>query len=186
MAAGAGSVPGRRRRHGPLPGQRAVSSFYSLLQSILMEAAEPTPGPNVPKSTKVWHYANIYPTAAIGENCSIGSFAEIGNNVRIGNGVRIGAFAYIPEGVTIEDGAFIAPHVVFTNDKRPPSPKEVWLPTLVKRGASIGSNSTIICGVTIGEKAMVGAGSVVTRDVPAGALVYGNPARPADRAAGQE
>jgi len=118
------------------------------------------------KNYKAWGICNIYPSAVIGDGTNIGWFSEIGNNVKIGSNCRIGAFAYIPEGVTIEDNCFIAPKCTFTNDKYPPSGKKDWLPTLVKRGARIGAGSTIICGVTIGENTLVGAGSVVTKDIP--------------------
>jgi acetyltransferase-like isoleucine patch superfamily enzyme len=114
----------------------------------------------------------------IGKNCIIANFVEIGRNVIIGNNCKIEAFAYIPSGVTIEDNVFIGPHVCFTNDKKPRI-GEKWevLQTIVKKGASIGANATIICGVTIGEEAMVGGGSVVTKDVAPNSTVVGNPAR---------
>ena len=105
----------------------------------------------------------------------------------LGKNVKVEAFAFIPTGVTIEDGAFIGPHVCFTNDRYPravsddgkPLGPDDWqvLPTLVKRGAAIGANATIVCGVTIGEAAMVGAGSTITRDVPDHSLVLGSPGR---------
>ena len=126
----------------------------------------------------------------IGDGCKIASFVEIQRGVTIGRNVKIEAFAFIPSGVTIEDGAFVGPHVCFTNDRRPRATGEYgelleggdWevVPTLVGRGASIGANATIVCGVTIGERALVGAGSVVTRDVPPRSLVVGNPARVRD------
>jgi acetyltransferase-like isoleucine patch superfamily enzyme len=101
----------------------------------------------------------------------------IGKEVKIGDGCRIQMFAFIPDGVTIEDNVFIGPGVVFTNDKYPPAKdKSEWLKTTVKQGASIGANATIVCGVTIGKGAMIGAGSVVTKDVPDGEMWYGNPA----------
>lgn len=129
---------------------------------------------------------NLY-GCAIGDNCKIASFVEIQRGAVLGRNVKVEAFAFIPTGVMIEDGAFIGPHVCFTNDRYPSAVDESgelltsadWevVPTVVKRGASIGANSVIVCGVTIGEGALVGAGSVVTRDVPPGALVRGNPAR---------
>jgi UDP-2-acetamido-3-amino-2,3-dideoxy-glucuronate N-acetyltransferase len=129
---------------------------------------------------------NLY-GCSIGDGCKIASFVEIQRGVRLGRNVKVEAFAFIPSGVTIEDGAFVGPHVCFTNDRYPratgdegdllaPDQWEV-VPTLVRRGASVGANATIVCGVTIGEGAMVGAGSVVTRDVPAHSLVFGSPAR---------
>lgn len=130
------------------------------------------------KNTTVWLPANVYDTAVIGNNCSIGMFSEVGHNVKIGNNVRVGAHSFIPEGVTIEDDVFVGPNVTFTNDRFPPSPRENWEETRICRGASIGAAVTIICGVTIGEKALIGAGSLVNRDIPAGETWVGNPARP--------
>ena len=129
---------------------------------------------------------NLY-GCEIGAGCKIGAFVEIQKQIKIGRNVKIQAFAFISEGVTIEDGAFIGPHVCFTNDKYPRAVNpdgslmeaDDWevIPTLVRQGASIGANATIMCGATIGEYAMVGAGAVVTRDVPAYAIVAGVPAR---------
>ncbi|MCK9599830.1 MAG: N-acetyltransferase [Sphaerochaeta sp.] len=129
-------------------------------------------------NVKVWQPCNIYPSASIGRNVSIGTFTEIGNNVVIGNNVRIGAMCFIPEGVVIEDDAWIGPRCTFTNDRFPPSPMEEWEPTIVKRGACLGAAVTVVCGVTIGEGALVGAGSVITKDVPAGQVWAGVPAIP--------
>lgn len=140
------------------------------------------------KGTKIFHpdLVNLY-GCEIGKNCKIGALVEIRKTVRIGNNVKIQAFAFIPEGVTIEDDVFIGPHVCFTNDKYPKAVSsegglkrpEEWqtIETLVKRGASLGANSTILCGVTVGENAMVGAGAVVTKDVPPNVTVVGNPAK---------
>lgn len=129
---------------------------------------------------------NLY-GCEIGAGCKIGAFVEIQKQIKIGRNVKIQAFAFIPEGVTIEDGVFIGPHVCFINDKYPRAVNpdgslmeaDDWeiVPTLVKQGASIGANATIMCEITIGEYAMVGAGAVVTRDVPAYAIVAGVPAR---------
>jgi acetyltransferase-like isoleucine patch superfamily enzyme len=129
---------------------------------------------------------NLY-GCSIGDGCKIASFVEIQRGVSLGRNVKVEAFAFIPSGVTVEDGAFVGPHVCFTNDRYPRATDgdgellsgDGWevVPTLVRRGASIGANATIVCGVTIGEGALVAAGSVVTRDVPAHSLVLGSPAR---------
>jgi len=126
----------------------------------------------------IWHeeLSNIQ-IGDIPEDATIHSHVWIGRHVVIGHRVKIQAFCYIPEGVTIEDDVFLGPRVTLTNDKYPPGIKEDWLPTLIKKGASIGASVTIVCGITIGEHAMIGAGSVVTKDVPAGELWHGNPAR---------
>jgi acetyltransferase-like isoleucine patch superfamily enzyme len=135
-------------------------------------------GAKIGRGTKVWHYAHVRENASIGENCILGHCSFVDTNVVIGNRVKIGNKASIFNGVTVEDEAFIGPHVAFTNDMRPRSVGEWEISrTTVKRGASIGANSTVICGVTVGPYAMAGAGSVITRDVPPHALVYGNPAR---------
>lgn len=117
-------------------------------------------------------------TTDIGENCTIHSHVWIGDKVKIGNNVRIQAFSFIPNGVRISDNVFIGPHVCFTNDKHPPANSdELWEPIIVRNGASIGANATILPGVTIGVGAMIGAGSVVTKNVPAGETWVGNPAK---------
>jgi acetyltransferase-like isoleucine patch superfamily enzyme len=140
------------------------------------------------KDVMVYHpeQVNMY-GCEVGDGTKIGSFVEIRRQVKIGRNVKIQAFAFIPEGITIEDGVFIGPHVCFTNDLYPKAVNEdgellkpdEWeiVPTLVQRGANLGANSTIICGVTIGEFALIGAGAVVTRDVPPYAIVAGVPAR---------
>lgn len=140
------------------------------------------------KDVLIYHpdLVNLY-GCEIGDGCKIGAFVEIRKDVKIGRNVKIQAFAFIPEGITIEDGVFIGPGVCFTNDKYPRAinpdgslkEPEDWetVPTVVKRGASVGANATILCGLTIGEYAMVAAGAVVTADVPDRALVAGVPAR---------
>lgn len=131
------------------------------------------------KNVKIHHpqLVNLY-GCEIGSQSSVAAFVEIGMGVKIGKKVKIQAFVFIPEGVSIEDEVFIGPHVCFTNDKYPHSISSDWkvVPTVVKKGASIGANSTIVCGVTIGEGAMVGAGSVVTHDVSPWTVVAGCPA----------
>lgn len=126
---------------------------------------------------KVYHpELNNHMDYKCGQGNVIHSHTWIGNNVAIGNNCKIEAFTFIPDGVTIEDDVFVGPHVCFTNDKYPPSKGKHWRKTLVKKGASICANCTIVCGVTIGENALVGAGSVVAKDVPDGQVWYGNPA----------
>ncbi|MBN2101794.1 MAG: N-acetyltransferase [Candidatus Aenigmarchaeota archaeon] len=129
------------------------------------------------EGTKIWNYVNLF-DCEIGRDCKIGSFVEIGKGVKIGDRCKIEAFVFIPSGVTIEDEVFVGPHAVFTNDRNPKAVGD-WdvTKTIVKKGASIGANATIIGGVTIGENALIGAGSVVTKDVPSNHVVAGNPAK---------
>ena len=131
----------------------------------------------VGEDTIVRDFVNLY-GCKIGKGCRIAAYAEIQRGVTIGDRCKVEAFSFIPTGVTIEDEVFIGPHVCFTNDRHPKAVGD-WevTPTLVKKGASIGANATIVCGVTIGEGALVGAGAVVTKDVPANAVVVGCPAR---------
>lgn len=137
-------------------------------------------------NVKIYAFVNLY-GCEIGDESKIGTFVEIQKGVKIGRRVKISSHTFICEGVTIEDNVFIGHGVMFINDKYPRATTREgdlqteadWqcIPTLIKRGASIGSNATILCGVTIGEEAIVGAGSVVTKDVPARMIVAGNPAR---------
>jgi len=129
------------------------------------------------EDTIVRDFVNLY-GCKIGRGCRIAAYVEIQRGVRVGDRCKIEAFAFIPSGVTIEDEVFVGPHVCFTNDRVPKAVGE-WevVPTLVKKGASIGANATVVCGVTIGENALVGAGAVVTKDVPANAVVAGVPAK---------
>jgi acetyltransferase-like isoleucine patch superfamily enzyme len=122
-------------------------------------------------------YQNFWGKHEIGEGTKCGAYVEIGDKVKIGKNCLIEAFAYICPLVTIEDNCFIGPHTTFTNDKRPPSGGKYWMRTLVKNGASIGANSTILPGITIGENAVVGSGSVVTKDIPRDQVWCGNPAK---------
>jgi acetyltransferase-like isoleucine patch superfamily enzyme len=138
------------------------------------------------QNVKIFAYVNLY-GCEIGDNSKIGAFVEIQKNATIGKNVKISSHTFICEGVTIQDDVFVGHNVSFINDKYPRSindagglhTEEDWkvVPTLVKKGASIGTSSTILCGVTIGENAIVGAGSVVTKDVPANTIVAGVPAK---------
>lgn len=134
----------------------------------------------VGRGTRIWHFAHILSGSRIGANCVIGQNVMIGPNVRIGNGCKIQNNVSIYDGVTLEDDVFCGPSMVFTNVLVPRAHvnrKAEFLPTLVKRGASIGANATIVCGNTIGEFAMIGAAALVTHEVPAHALIIGIPAR---------
>jgi len=145
-------------------------------------AADVVLGENV----RIIAFVNLY-GCTIGDNTTIGTFVEIQKGSVIGKKCKISSHSFICEGVTIQDEVFIGHSVTFTNDKIPRATtadgnlqgSQDWqcIPTLVRRGASIGSGSTILCGITIGEHALIGAGSVVTRDVPPGCIVAGNPAR---------
>jgi UDP-2-acetamido-3-amino-2,3-dideoxy-glucuronate N-acetyltransferase len=139
------------------------------------------------EGTSIWHHCQVREGTRIGKECIFGKGVYIDAGVSIGDRVKIQNYVSVYHGVTIEDGVFIGPHVCFTNDMRPRAinpdgslkAADDWelSPTLIKRGAALGANATIRCGVTIGEWAMVGSGSVVTKDVPAYGLVIGNPAR---------
>ncbi|HEV2580655.1 MAG TPA: acyltransferase [Ktedonobacteraceae bacterium] len=149
--------------------------------------AEVSPDAQVGAGTRIWGQAHVREHAHIGRSCNIGKGVYIDAHAQIGSNVKIQNHVSIFEGVTLEDGVFIGPHVCFTNDLLPRAitpdgrfkSAADWeiTPTLVKYGASIGAGAVILCGITIGEFALVGAGSMVTRDVAAHALVFGNPAR---------
>lgn len=135
---------------------------------------------NIGEGTRIWRNVHILPGAIIGSNCNIGEGCYIENHVKIGNGVTIKNNVAIWDNITIEDEVFIGPAAVFTNELKPRAqnkrkPEELT-GTIIKRGATIGANSTILCGITVHEYAFIGAGSVVTKDVPPYHLVYGNPA----------
>ncbi len=135
---------------------------------------------NIGKGTKIWHFCHIMPKVNIGKDCTIGQNVFIGENVNVGNNVKIENNVSVFEGVTLEDDVFCGPACVFTNVRKPRSrisQSGKFDPTLVRQGATIGANATIICGNTIGKCALIGAGSVVTEDIPDYALAYGNPAR---------
>jgi acetyltransferase-like isoleucine patch superfamily enzyme len=157
------------------------TSFY------VHPSAEVEPGAEIGAGTRIWRQAHIRDHASIGEMCNIGKGVYVETNVHIGSRVKIQNNVSVFEGVTIEDGVFVGPHVCFTNDMFPRAitpdgqlkSADDWTitPTRVQYGASIGAGSVIVCGVTIGEFALIGAGSVVTKDVAPYTLVFGNPAR---------
>ncbi len=136
-------------------------------------------GARIGTRTRVWAFVHILPGAQIGADCNICDHVFIENEVKVGDRVTIKSGVQLWDGVEIEDDVFIGPNATFTNDKYPRSKGYSYKlqRTLIKKGATIGANATILCGITIGENAMIGAGSVLTRDVPAGELWYGNPAK---------
>jgi UDP-2-acetamido-3-amino-2,3-dideoxy-glucuronate N-acetyltransferase len=156
-------------------------------QFFAHSTADVSPQANIGEGTKVWQHCQVRERAVIGRNCILSKGVYVDSDVRIGNHVKIQNGISIYHGVTLEDGVFCGPHCVFTNDKQPRavnpdgSLKNIadWMvsETLVRVGASIGAHATIVCGVTVGRWAMIGAGAVVTHDVPDYGLVYGNPAR---------
>lgn len=131
--------------------------------------------------TRIWAWAHVLPGARVGRDCNVGDHAYVEYGVTVGDRVTIKNRVLLFEGVTIEDDVFLGPGVIFTNDHRPRAAitrtGDALLPTVVRRGATLGAGTVVVCGVTIGEFAFTGAGSVVTKDVPAHALVLGNPAR---------
>lgn len=133
---------------------------------------------NIGKDTNIWQFCVVLKDAVVGENCNINANVFIENDVVIGNNVTIKSGVQIWDGITIEDNVFIAPNVTFTNDFTPRSKQypTTFLKTTIKKGASVGANSTVIGGIIIGEYAMIGAGSVVTKDIMNNELWYGNPA----------
>ena len=145
-----------------------------------------SPDVKLGKGVRIFAFVNLY-GCEIGDDVKIGAFVEIQKGVKVGSRCKISSHSFLCEGVTLEDDVFIGHNVTFTNDRYPRATNQdgalqtekdwACIPTLIKRGASIGSSVTLLCGITVGENAIIGAGSVVTRDVPANSTVAGNPAR---------
>jgi UDP-2-acetamido-3-amino-2,3-dideoxy-glucuronate N-acetyltransferase len=155
--------------------QLSQETGYYIHESSIVD-----PGCEIAKGVKIWHFSHIMPGCKIGENCNIGQNVVVSPKVVLGKNVRVQNNVSIYEGVICEDDVFLGPSMVFTNVINPRSAvsrKSEYKQTLVRKGASIGANATIVCGNEIGEYAFIGAGAVVTRPVPAYALVVGNPAR---------
>ncbi len=151
-----------------------MSNFFAHESSYI------DPGCRIGDGTKIWHFCHIMPNCIIGQNCNIGQNVVISPDVVLGNNVKVQNNVSIYTGVICEDDVFLGPSMVFTNVVNPRSAvnrRNEYKKTLVKRGATVGANATIVCGITIGEYAFIGAGSVVTKDVGDFALVVGNPAR---------
>ena len=149
-------------------------SYFKHESSYVDEGAE------VGEGTKIWHFCHVMSGAKIGKGCSLGQNVNVGGTAVIGDGVKIQNNVSVYDGVVVEDDVFLGPSMVFTNVINPRaavSRKDEYRPTLLKRGVTVGANATIVCGHTLGEYCMIGAGSVVTKDVPAYALMVGNPAR---------
>ncbi len=151
-------------------------SFYKHESAYVDEKTE------IGDGTKIWHFSHVQSGAKIGSNCVLGQNVNIGNNVVVGNFCKIQNNVSVYEGVTLEDYVFCGPSMVFTNVldprcKYPQAGSQFYVKTLVKEGASIGANATIICGNTLGKHCFIGAGALVTKDVPDYALVIGNPAK---------
>ena len=150
------------------------------MTSFVHPSSEVHPSARIGKNTKIWHFCHVMEGARIGESCVLGQNVFVGRNVHVGDGVKIQNNVSLYEGVELEDGVFCGPSAVFTNVFNPRgmvSRHGEFQKTRVKKGATIGANATIVCGCTIGRFGFVGAGAVVTRDVPDYALVFGIPAR---------
>lgn len=165
----------------PSPSRLKASAMNSGLDYSVHESSYVDEGVVIGSDTSIWHFCHVLKGSRIGQRCRIGQNVVIGPRVRVGDNCKVQNNVSIYEGVTLEDDVFCGPSMVFTNvfSPRCAFPRNTdkdFLPTLVKQGASIGANATIICGVTIGRHALIGAGAVVTKDVPEYAIVYGNPA----------
>ncbi len=152
-----------------------------LLESVFVHALAVVESTQIGQGTRVWGFAHVMKEAKIGEHCNLGEHVFIENGVRIGNHVTVKNGVSIWDCIVIEDDVFVGPAAVFTNDMRPRSfikhGHDQFLPTIIKKGATLGAGTVTVCGVTIGPYAFVAAGSVVTKDVPSHGVVKGNPAR---------
>lgn len=149
-------------------------SYYSHETAVIDEGCQ------IGEGTKIWHFSHIMPNCIIGEKCNIGQNVVVSPGVKLGNNVKIQNNVSLYTGVICEDDVFLGPSMVFTNILNPRSAivrRDQYVETLVKKGASIGANATVVCGNSIGEYALIGAGAVVTKNVPAYALLVGNPAK---------
>lgn len=149
------------------------NSDYFVHESAVVDT-----GASIGSGSKIWHFSHVYSGAVIGENCSLGQNVMIDNEVSLGTGCKVQNNVSIYKPVTLEDGVFCGPSCVFTNVKNPRAfieRKSEFAPTLVKKGASIGANATIVCGVTLGAFCFIGAGALVTKDVPDYGLILGVP-----------
>lgn len=151
-----------------------MSSYFAHPSAVIDDGAK------IGAETKVWHFCHVMSGARVGQGCVLGQNVYVGGEATVGDGCKIQNNVSVYDGVHLEDDVFVGPSAVFTNVRHPRahvSRKDEYSPTRVGRGATIGANATIVCGVSVGEYAFVGAGAVVTRDVAAHALVLGNPAR---------
>ncbi|WNJ19267.1 acyltransferase [Pontibacter sp. G13] len=151
-----------------------ADTFFAHETALIDEGAQ------IGQDTKIWHFCHVMPGATIGERCSLGQNVFVANRVTLGNNVKVQNNVSIYEGVICEDNVFLGPSMVFTNIKNPRSAivrKGLYTETYLEEGASVGANATIVCGVRLGKFAFVGAGTVVTKDVPAYGLVVGNPSK---------
>lgn len=157
---------------------RNYDDFLTAVNSPFIHPLSDVHSERIGQNTRVWQYSVILKNAVIGKGCNICAHTLIENDVLIGNNVTVKSGVYIWDGITLEDNVFIGPCVAFTNDKKPRSKQypESFAKTIVEQGASIGANATILPGIRIGQNALVGAGAVVTKDVPENAIVVGNPA----------